>query len=403
MSSDSGFEPTWVTEIEVSEPLRELRAPAETYTRARVLLRDTAEPVAFIDVELNAQGVLPATELERAVRAKLAEAGEAITVDREAPRAPGLITVVICTHDRPEMIENAIASILRLEDTDFELLIVDNAPSTDATARVVESVDDDRLRYVCEPEASLARARNRGALDARGQYVAFTDDDVRVDPRWLDAIRRGFGRSSNVGLVSGLVPAEELETPAQLYFDRRVNWSSWLEPVLFDMGEHKSSDSMYPYSAGRFGTGANFAVRRDVWMSIGGNDEDLGPGVMGEDLDFFLRVILNDYAIAYEPAAIVWHVHRRDEDGLRRQMRMYGIALAAYTTKHTLSFRNGPRIVARVPRALLRIRRDSKRAVDATEELVDLRRLELSGMAQGPWRYLARRANRRIRRKRSLI
>ena len=399
------FEPRWVTEIDVSDSFTDLTAPERTgkpYKWARALLRDGSEPLVFIDLALDEDGVIKGPDLERVVGEKLARHRGPAKQPGAEPEQPGLITVVICTHDRPELIGVAIDSILGGDDDDFELLIVDNAPSSDATAQVVASREHERLRYVVEPLASLSRARNRGALEARGEFIAFTDDDVRIDPQWLRALRRGFARAPHVGLVSGLVPALELETPAQLYFDRRVNWSSWLEPVLFDMDAHKSSDPMYPYSAGRFGTGANFATRRDVWLEIGGNDEVLGPGVMGEDLDYFLRVILNGNAIAYEPSAIVWHVHRRDTDGLKRQMRQYGVALGAYTTKHILS-RNGPRIIARVPRALMRIRRDSKRAVEATEENVDLRRLELYGLVQGPWRYLARRLSRKVRRKRSLI
>src|SRR6185503_8961797 len=87
------------------------------------------------------------------------------------------ITVAICTKDRPALLERCLASLAALDPASvralgmFEVLVVDNAPSTDATKTVVAS--HPLVRYVREPRAGLNFARNRALKDARGDFVAY--------------------------------------------------------------------------------------------------------------------------------------------------------------------------------------------------------------------------------------
>jgi hypothetical protein len=160
-------------------------------------------------------------------------------------------------------------------------------------------------------------------------------------------------------------------------------------------------DGLYPYSPGRFGTGANFAFQTELMKSLGGFDEALGAGTPtagGEDLDAFVRVLLAGYAIAYEPAGIVWHHHRADLDGLRKQMFGYGTGLTAFLTKHLLDARTRRALLSRVPsgvRKMVRIpgtTRDSMMTEQAPGRELLLR--EFLGFAAGPFCYArARRAS----------
>src|SRR5207253_3651446 len=70
---------------------------------------------------------------------------------------------------------------------DFEILIIDNG-STDRTRDLVAAVqiEDNRIRYVVEPKAGIAHARNRGLHEARGEYLAFIDDDAWAERNWLE-------------------------------------------------------------------------------------------------------------------------------------------------------------------------------------------------------------------------
>src|SRR3712207_9429193 len=98
---------------------------------------------------------------------------------------------------------------------------VDNARPDDSTRRVVQAVAeaDPRFRYVREPRPGLSCARNRGLAEARGEVLAYTDDDVAVDPDWVQGLLRGFQRRPATGCVTGLVCTARITGPAAEYFD----------------------------------------------------------------------------------------------------------------------------------------------------------------------------------------
>src|SRR5262249_34518962 len=151
--------------------------------------------------------------------------------------------------------------------------------------------EDGRIRYVRETRPGLSAARNRGLREARGEFIAYTDDDVRVDRLWVNAILRGFRRRPDVGCVTGLVASTSLERRAEQYFDARVGWSSSCEQRLFEANRSRADSRLHPYAPGVFGTGANIAFRSDAIRALGGFDESLGAGSPtcgGEDLDAFV-------------------------------------------------------------------------------------------------------------------
>ncbi len=278
------------------------------------------------------------------------------------------------------------------------MVVVDNAPRTDATAKVVQELADPRVRYHLEPRPGLSTARNSGARAARGALLAFTDDDVVVDAGWIGGLTRGFTRAARVGCVTGLVPSAELDTEAQHFFDRKVQWSSSCTPRVFDLDLHRGDGVLYPYSAGVFGTGANFAVSREAFDALGGFDEALGAGAPtrgGEDLDWFVRTLNAGFALSYEPGAVVWHRHRRDLDALRDQLYGYGTGLTAYLAKHALTRRGSADLSRRLVRGALLLGKAQRASAEAGIDKALLRR-ELVGMLYGPLLYVrARRAVRR--------
>lgn len=379
--------PVWVTTTPAGDGPVELRVPARVgapYARARVLVRDGSSPVRFVDRAL--EGDLLVLDAD--------EVAPAAGTSSRPERLAGLISVVVCTRDRAEQLRACLHALLALEDGDVEVLVVDNSSTGSAAAMFDEVAGaDPRFRLVHEPKPGLSRARNRGLAEARGEVVAYTDDDVRVDPAWLDGVRAGFGSDRGVGCVTGLVAAAELEDPVQELFESKVSWSSSLERRRYSMRTDAGTGA-FPYDAGRFGTGANFAVRRSLLLDLGGFDEALGAGSPtrgGEDLDAFVRVLLAGADVVYEPRAIVWHVHRSSAEELGRQVYAYGLGLSAYVTKLLL----GP---ARrdVVRRMLRgagVFVGDKRAERSAGLPPSLLARELLGCAVGPFAYLrARRA-----------
>jgi GT2 family glycosyltransferase len=302
-----------------------------------------------------------------------------------------LVSVVVCTRDRPEALASALPSIQALRHRNFEVVVVDNAPTSGATAEVVTRLAgrDRRVRYVVEPRPGLSRARNRGVREARGAVVAFTDDDAVVDPSWLDAVATAFGSDGRIGCVTGPVPALDLGGDAQQQFERRVSWSGAAEPVVFDLRTPPAGAPLFPYAAGQFGTGANMAFRRDALETAGPFDEALGAGSRargGEDLDMFVRVLRAGWAIAYEPAAVVRHAHRDDGEKLRQQLHGYGVGLTAYLTKQLASPRAAFGMLVRLPRGLRHGLSLLGRSGGSCGR--PLRWAEARGMAYGPVAYV---------------
>ena len=93
-----------------------------------------------------------------------------------------ICTVVIFTRERPAKLDRCLRAIRMIEYSNFEVLVVDNAPSKAPAREVAERW---AARYVVEPVKGLSRARNRGALESRGEILGYIDDDAVPEPQWL--------------------------------------------------------------------------------------------------------------------------------------------------------------------------------------------------------------------------
>jgi GT2 family glycosyltransferase len=249
------------------------------------------------------------------------------------------VTVAVCTRDRTsELIEYCLPALQKITYEPLQILVVDNAPGKESTRKAVGELaaEDPRLLYICEPKPGLSRARNRALVSAEFGLVAFTDDDTMPEPGWVSALAAGFMLDPEAVCVTGAVVPSALNA-CQRYFEARYSWGEVFEPRRFDLTVHRHSSRLYPFSAGIFGAGANFAVRREFALKVGGFDPILGAGELGrggEDLDMFLRLVLAGGRIDYVPSAIVWHRHRADIQALREQLYSYGHGLGAYLAKH---------------------------------------------------------------------
>jgi GT2 family glycosyltransferase len=309
---------------------------AEGFSRARLLVRDRERTVGFVDVAVN-DGEVAFSDLRDQVVAQRYSLARTVPTRTDSGSGESThVTVIVCTRDRTELLKSAIASILATNHSDFGVLVVDNAPSSNATHEFVTGLADSRVQLISEPVPGLSRARNAGLLAATGDVVAFVDDDVIVDRDWLNILVRGFGYGDSVACVSGMVPAGELRTPAQAYFENRVGWSESADVRVFEWSKAPKDVPLFPFEVRHYGTGANFAVDRRVALSIGGFDERLGAGTPasgGEDIDMFFRILRSGRQLVNEPAAIAWHRHRATADDLRAQTRGYGLGLGAWLAK----------------------------------------------------------------------
>jgi O-antigen biosynthesis protein len=303
------------------------------------------------------------------------------------------VSVVVPTRDRPDMVIDCIASILRQDYPRLEIIVVDNAPGSSATADALQSRfgEDPRVRYVREDRAGISFARNRGVDAARGRIVAFTDDDVRVDEGWLTALVRPFLEDPETACVTGLVMPAKLDTRAQVWTEEFGGFNKGYDARTWDLDS--TDDVLFPYAAGRLGSGQNMAFHTDFLRRSGGFNTALGigsPAMGGEDLAAFFSVVASGRRLAYAPEAVVWHIHRRDMGSLRRQLFTYGVGLSAYLTSCIVE--RPRRLLDLLPRVPAGVRHllspaSGKNVHKSRTYPKHLTLLEMAGLIYGPMAY----------------
>lgn len=306
---------------------------------------------------------------------------------------PPSVSVVVATRERAASLRKCLQSLADLQYPDYEVIVIDNDPKTPETAAMIASEFGSTVRYVRQDKRGLASAHNRGVSEADGSIVAFVDDDVVVDRHWLAAIAEGFDATDNVGCVTGLILPAELETPAQLLLEQHGGFDKGFHPRIFDTGTNQpSADPLFPFTAGRLGSGANMAFDVAVLREMGGFDEAIGAGTYargGDDLAAFFRVVL-DHRVVYEPGAVVWHRHHRDITALRNQAYGYGVGLGAFLASAVV---NEPRmwlaLLGRLPEGLrYAFGKSSERNQDRYQGWpLEFSRLERRGLLYGPVAY----------------
>ncbi|UCI06467.1 glycosyltransferase family 2 protein [Mesorhizobium sp. B1-1-8] len=231
------------------------------------------------------------------------------------------ISVVICTRDRGPALAECLHSVARQRSAPGEVIVVDN--SSDANARPVCAQFPD-IRYVHEPRPGLSIARTTGIRASRQDIIAFTDDDVEVHRDWTAEIARAFSEW-DVEALTGLVLPARLDTTAQRRFQFDMGgFGTTFVPLIFDQ---RFFEETRPSGAHvwKIGAGANMAFRRSAFDRVGSFDERLGAGAAGcsEDSELWYRLLATGGACLYEPRAVVFHHHRRDWPGFRRQIKAY--------------------------------------------------------------------------------
>ena len=229
-----------------------------------------------------------------------------------------LLTVAISTRDRPQALARCLESVLAGETRPAEIVIVDQSRdrSTEDVAEATRGKGVDVV-YVRHAGSGLGASQNTGVARARRAIVAVTDDDCVVDPRWLSVTARAFGGPRPVDLLTGRVLPLGPET-AGLY-----PVSSRTSVVARELGR----DAM-PWDVG---SGNNFAVNREAFLAIGGNDERLGPGSPGQggvDMDLFYRLLRAGARARYDPGSVVFHERATRAARLGRRWP-YGFGMGA--------------------------------------------------------------------------
>jgi glycosyltransferase involved in cell wall biosynthesis len=216
------------------------------------------------------------------------------------------ITVILCTYNRCHSLANAldrVAAQTFSEPVEWEVLVVDNN-SRDQTREVAEDFCrryPGRFRYVFEPRQGKSYALNTAIGDARGDVLAFMDDDVIVDSAWLQNLTASVCSGEWVGAGGRILPQWPCKPPSWL---PQNEWFGMAPLVMFDLGGESRMLSDPPF-------GANMAFHRKMFEKYGTFRIDLGPRpdseIRSEDTEFGSRLLAAGERIKYEPAAVVHH------------------------------------------------------------------------------------------------
>ncbi len=215
------------------------------------------------------------------------------------------LTVTIQTHNRAAVLAATLESLRDLRcpaQADYEIVVVNNN-STDATEEVIAryaAVLAPRLHGVFEARPGLSHARNRALHEARGDFVCFLDDDVKVDPGWLEAVAGAFAQYG-AALVGG--------RSYLIFSGPRPRWLSERYEKLLSKLDY-GNEPLVGTDKDLFGL--NYSVRKDLALEVGGFDPQYGRVgrclVSGEERDLQTRIQRAGGVVVYEPRAVVGHM-----------------------------------------------------------------------------------------------
>jgi len=234
-----------------------------------------------------------------------------------------LASAVICTRNRPDMIERAVRSVLENEDDAFELVVVDQSSDDATRAALALHLDDPRLTYIHTTRVGLSAAYNTAIARSRGDIIAFTDDDCVAPRHWLRSIRSEFAKHPDVDLLYGEV---------------RIPQGAWqpglhIPALRFEQSERLSQRDGFHV----LGMGANFALRRRVAEDCAAFDEALGGGGplrSSQDYDLQYRLFRRGLVSLATPEVGVDHYGLRNESQWPATLFAYGVGDGAFYMKH---------------------------------------------------------------------
>jgi glycosyltransferase involved in cell wall biosynthesis len=244
-------------------------------------------------------------------------------------RVRPFVSVIVATRNRAALLAETLDAVVaqRWPRDGFEIVVADNG-SVDATRATVEAVanrgDAPAVRYLHVTAPGKSAAINHAITEARGELLAFTDDDVVPEPLWLERLAAAFEQTRADFVAGRILPNWETEPPR------------WLSPALYGVLAVPDNGTERQHirpgmSQGVMPIGANMAVRAAVVARIGGWRTDLGKldGTLrtGEDHEFFLRLLAAGCTGAYEPTARVRHfvpAERLERSYFRRWMYQNG-------------------------------------------------------------------------------
>jgi glycosyltransferase involved in cell wall biosynthesis len=212
------------------------------------------------------------------------------------------LSVVVVTYNRCRDLQESLNCLLALKKTPYEIIVVDSN-STDCTHDVVKEYP---VKFINIKERSMVKARNIGLQHAKGDVVAYVDDDAVVSEDWSEYILEPYGRL-DVGGVGGRVVSSDHDVV-------RVNMPRKYLQIgrVFNNGFVLNNYDIPTLSPIEVDTliGCNMSFRRKLLLAVGGFDENFKGSCFRDDTDISTRVRRQNYSLVYHPKALVWHKYK---------------------------------------------------------------------------------------------
>ena len=244
-----------------------------------------------------------------------------------------LISIILPTYNRCEFLAKAAESLMSQEIDDsltFEILVVDDA-STDGTSMLVRELTNrygNAIRLIEGEGEGVAPARNKGIKEAKGEWIAFMDDDQLAGPGWLISLT-GTALSKGTRCVVGkrllLLPGP-IRIPLGPHLRSYLGEEAWGEKARLLLPEE-------------FPNTGNALLKKDLFGEVGCFDPSNPYG--GDDTEFFFRLKKAGVSIWYTPDAVMYHViseDRLNEQYLRTKAHRDGISMAMIDHRHGPSY-----------------------------------------------------------------
>jgi glycosyltransferase involved in cell wall biosynthesis len=329
-----------IVDIDVGDIPATIACPADR-TGLGLIFRRGERPLDFVMTPLAPREAINREALRTLAGPDVAERALAVALEESFPAPaplarPPSLTIAICTKDRAQRLARLLEALVPVASASpfasTEILVIDNASVDDQTRLACQGFAG--IRYVYETKAGLDFARNAALAGARGDLLAFLDDDVVVDPSWAHGLMRAWLSRPDAGGFTGLVLPYRLDTDAQIAFERRGGFGRGFRRM--EVHDDDFDNEGHPVGAGAIGAGCNMAFDRTLLLSLNGFDDALdtgGPLPGGGDLDIFYRVLRSGRPMVYEPSYCVYHEHRETMAQLTRQYWTWGLGFMAFMTK----------------------------------------------------------------------
>lgn len=218
---------------------------------------------------------------------------------------------VVPVFNRPDEVDELLASLSRQTLTCFEVVVVEDGSEVPCEQVCQKYADRLRLHYYMKPNSGPGQSRNYGVERAQGEYVIILDSDVVLPEGYLAAVDEELRRLP-ADAFGGPDAAHPSFTPVQ----KAISYSMTSFFTTGGIrGGKKKLDKFYPRSF-------NMGIRRDVYQQL----EGFSAMRFGEDIDFSIRIFKGGYRCRLFPEAWVWHKRRTDFRKFFRQVYNSGIA-----------------------------------------------------------------------------